>query len=102
LSASVEIVNEIAYGAAGVPFTLFISTLAISMRQLYGSDELKVKYLAPIAARGSFSATLASERTGAALESLSLSQIPPGMTRHPHTGLLPVGVVQPSGPSRSK
>ncbi|AOR29808.1 acyl-CoA dehydrogenase [Streptomyces fodineus] len=62
LEDSVEIVNEIAYGDAGVAFTLFISVLGTSMVQLYGSDELKARYLAPMAAGGSFCATLGSER----------------------------------------
>ena len=62
LEDSVEVVNEIAYGDAGVAFTLFISILGTSMVQLYGSDELKARYLAPMAARGSCCATLGSER----------------------------------------
>ncbi|WP_433655226.1 acyl-CoA dehydrogenase family protein [Nocardia sp. CA-128927] len=62
LEDSVELVNEIAYGDAGVAFTLFISILGTSMVQLYGSDELKARYLEPMAARGSFCATLGSER----------------------------------------
>ncbi|MGW1139958.1 acyl-CoA dehydrogenase family protein [Streptomyces zhihengii] len=62
LEDSVEIVNEIAYGDAGAAFTLFISVLGTSMVQLYGSDELKARYLEPMAARGSFCATLGSER----------------------------------------
>ncbi|MDT3398010.1 acyl-CoA dehydrogenase family protein [Streptomyces sp. B1866] len=63
LEDSVEIVNELAYGDAGVAFTLFISVLGTSMVQLYGSEELKATYLAPMAERGSFCATLGSERT---------------------------------------
>jgi alkylation response protein AidB-like acyl-CoA dehydrogenase len=62
LEDSVEIVNEIAYGDGGVAFTLFISILGTSILQLYGSDELKARYLAPMAARGSCCATLGSER----------------------------------------
>ncbi|MFE0426606.1 acyl-CoA dehydrogenase family protein [Streptomyces sp. NPDC058953] len=62
LEDSVEIVNEISYGDAGVAFTLFISVLGTSMVQLYGSDELKARYLEPMAARGSFCAALGSER----------------------------------------
>lgn len=59
---SVEIVNELAYGDAGVAFTLFISVLGTSMVQLFGSGELKTRYLAAMAAQGSFCATLGSER----------------------------------------
>ncbi|MBL1099163.1 acyl-CoA dehydrogenase family protein [Streptomyces coffeae] len=62
LEDSVEVVNEISYGDAGVAFTLFISVLTTSMVQLYGSDVLKARYLEPMAARGSFCATLGSER----------------------------------------
>ncbi|MFD0349762.1 acyl-CoA dehydrogenase family protein [Kitasatospora aburaviensis] len=63
LEDGVEIVNEIAYGDAGVAFTLFISVLGTTMVQLYGSDDLKARYLRPMAERGSFCATLGSERT---------------------------------------
>ncbi|MGW7349232.1 acyl-CoA dehydrogenase family protein [Streptomyces sp. NPDC054854] len=63
LEDGVEIVNEIAYGDAGVAFTLFISILGTTMVQLYGSDELKDRYLKPMVERGSFCATLGSERT---------------------------------------
>ncbi|GGW72995.1 acyl-CoA dehydrogenase family protein [Streptomyces xantholiticus] len=62
LEDSVEIVNEIAYGDAGVAFTLFISVLGTSIVQLYGSEELKARHLEPMAARGSFCATLGSEQ----------------------------------------
>ncbi|MBB5939902.1 acyl-CoA dehydrogenase family protein [Streptomyces zagrosensis] len=62
LEDSVEIVNEIAYGDAGVAFTLFISVLGTSIVQLYGSDELKARYLKPMAQGGSFCATLGSEQ----------------------------------------
>lgn len=63
LEDSVEIVNELSYGDAGVAFTLFISILGTTMVQLYGSDELKQRYLAPMAAGGTFCASLGSERT---------------------------------------
>ncbi|MBJ8338078.1 acyl-CoA/acyl-ACP dehydrogenase [Antrihabitans sp. YC3-6] len=62
LEDSVEIVNEIAYGDAGIAFTLFISVLGTSVVQLYGSDDLKDRYLKPMAADGSFCATMGSER----------------------------------------
>lgn len=61
LEDSVEIVNEVSYGDAGVAFTLFISVLGTSMIQLYGSDELKARYLKPMATTGSFCAALGSE-----------------------------------------
>nr|ASV46999.1 acyl-CoA dehydrogenase [uncultured bacterium] len=62
LEDSVQIVNELAYGDAGVAFTLFISVLGTTMVQLYGSDDLKQRYLAPMASAGTFCATLGSER----------------------------------------
>ncbi|MEV6978121.1 acyl-CoA dehydrogenase family protein [Kitasatospora sp. NPDC093806] len=62
LSDSVDIVNELAYGDAGVAFTLFISVLGTSVVSLYGSPELQERHLAPMAARGSYCATLGSER----------------------------------------
>ncbi|WP_230210237.1 acyl-CoA dehydrogenase family protein [Streptomyces kaniharaensis] len=63
LEDGVEIVNELAYGDAGVAFTSFISVLGTSMVQLYGSEELKERHLRPMVERGSFCATLGSERT---------------------------------------
>ncbi|WP_405163000.1 acyl-CoA/acyl-ACP dehydrogenase [Nocardia sp. NBC_01499] len=62
LEDSVGIVDDLAYGDAGVAFTLFISILGTSMVQLYGSPELRRDYLAPMAANGTFCATLGSER----------------------------------------
>jgi alkylation response protein AidB-like acyl-CoA dehydrogenase len=62
LEESVEIVSELAYGDAGVAFTLFISILGTTMVSLYGSEETKERYLAPMASNGHFCATLASER----------------------------------------
>lgn len=62
LEDSVEIVSELAYGDAGVAFTSFISVLGTTMVSLYGSDELRETYLAPLAEGGGFCATLASEQ----------------------------------------
>lgn len=62
LEESVDVVSELAYGDAGVAFTLFISILGTIGVSLYGSDEAKERYLAPMAQNGSFCATLASER----------------------------------------
>ncbi len=58
----VELVNELAYGDAGVAFTLFISVLGTSIVQLYGSDELVARTLKPMGMSGGFCATLGSER----------------------------------------
>ncbi|WP_218000233.1 acyl-CoA dehydrogenase family protein [Millisia brevis] len=62
LTDSVEVVNELAYGDAGVAFALCISILGSTMVRVYGSDELKQRYLTPMAARGRFCATAVSER----------------------------------------
>ncbi|MEV0251134.1 acyl-CoA dehydrogenase family protein [Nocardia sp. NPDC050712] len=62
LSESVDITNELAYGDAGAAFTLFISVLGTSIVSLYGSAELKQRYLTPMAKQGSSCATLGSER----------------------------------------
>lgn len=61
LEHGVDIVSELAYGDAGVAFTLFISVMATNMVWLYGSDELKKRYLEPLASAGGFGATLGSE-----------------------------------------
>ncbi|MEU4743949.1 acyl-CoA dehydrogenase family protein, partial [Actinosynnema sp. NPDC023658] len=61
LEQSVDLVSELAYGDAGVAFTLFISIMATNMVWLYGSDELKRRYLEPLAENGGFGATLGSE-----------------------------------------
>jgi alkylation response protein AidB-like acyl-CoA dehydrogenase len=62
LEESVDIVSELAYGDAGVAFTLFISILGTTMVSLYGSEETKERYLAPMTSNGHFCATLGSER----------------------------------------
>ncbi|MCZ7431113.1 acyl-CoA dehydrogenase family protein [Streptomyces sp. WMMC1477] len=62
LEDSVDIVSELAYGDAGAAFTLFISILGTSMVQLYGSEELRERYLTALAGNGGFCATLGSER----------------------------------------
>lgn len=61
LEESVKIVSALAYGDAGVAFTLFLSVLTTSMLTLYGSDELKEQYLKPLIAENGFCATLGSE-----------------------------------------
>ncbi|RJQ75669.1 acyl-CoA dehydrogenase [Pseudonocardiaceae bacterium YIM PH 21723] len=61
MTDSVELVNELAYGDAGVAFTLFISVLGTSMVQLYGSDGLVHRFLRPMGTTGGFCATLGSE-----------------------------------------
>lgn len=62
LEESVDIVSELAYGDAGVAFTMFISILGTTGLLLYGSEEQKERYLTPMAANGQYCATLASER----------------------------------------
>ncbi len=61
LTESVRIVNALAYGDAGVAFTLFIPVLTTSMVTLFGSDELKERHLGPMVAGNGFAATLGSE-----------------------------------------
>lgn len=68
LEQGVELVSELSYGDAGVAFTLFISAMATNMVWLYGSAELRRRYLAPLAEAGGFAATLGSEeRAGSEL-----------------------------------
>jgi alkylation response protein AidB-like acyl-CoA dehydrogenase len=62
LEDSVDIVSELSYGDAGAAFTMFISILGTTMVSLYGSDELKDRYLPALAASGGFCATLGSEQ----------------------------------------
>jgi alkylation response protein AidB-like acyl-CoA dehydrogenase len=62
LADGLDVVYELAYGDAGAAFTLFISILGTSVVSLYGSAELKDRYLVPMAANGGFCATLGSEQ----------------------------------------
>jgi alkylation response protein AidB-like acyl-CoA dehydrogenase len=62
LEESVDVVSELAYGDAGVAFTLFISILGTVGVSLWGSEATRERYLAPMAEGGTFCATLASER----------------------------------------
>lgn len=61
LEDGVRIVSELAYGDAGVAFTLLIPVLSTTMVELYGSDELKERFLPRLVAEHGFSATLGSE-----------------------------------------
>ena len=61
LADGVRIVAELAYGDAGVAFTLFIPVLGSSMVNWYGDADLSRKYLGKLAADGGFCATLGSE-----------------------------------------
>lgn len=79
LEDSVDIVSELAYGDAGVAFTLFISILGTVGIHLYGSEEAKERYLAPMAENGSYCATLASERAaGSELTKIATIAAPSG------------------------
>ncbi|MDQ3935741.1 MAG: acyl-CoA/acyl-ACP dehydrogenase [Actinomycetota bacterium] len=62
LEESVDLVSELAYGDAGVAFTMFISILGTVGVSLFGSEETKERYLAPMVENGHFCATPASER----------------------------------------
>jgi alkylation response protein AidB-like acyl-CoA dehydrogenase len=61
LEESTRIVNALAYGDAGVAFTLFISVLTTSMVTLFGSEDLRTRYLNPLVEGNGFAATLGSE-----------------------------------------
>jgi len=61
MEESVGIVSTLAYGDAGVAFTLFLPVLATSMVTWYGDDGLKRRFLDPLAAGNGFCATLGSE-----------------------------------------
>jgi len=61
LEDSVRIVSELAYGDAGVAFTLFIPVLTTSMVTWYGGEELRDKQLRALVAGNGFCATLGSE-----------------------------------------
>lgn len=61
LEESVRMVSALAYGDAGVAFTLFLPVMGSTMLSLYGSQELKDQYLKQLAAERGFCATLGSE-----------------------------------------
>jgi alkylation response protein AidB-like acyl-CoA dehydrogenase len=61
LEESVRIVAALAYGDAGVAFTLFIPVLTTSMVAWYGADAVKERFLSRLAAEDGFAATLGSE-----------------------------------------
>jgi len=61
LEESVRIVAALAYGDAGVAFTLFIPVLTTSMVAWYGSETLKEQFLPRLVAGNGFAATLGSE-----------------------------------------
>lgn len=61
LEESVRIVAELAYGDAGVAFTLFIPVLTTSMVSWYANDDLKERYLGRMLAENGSCATLGSE-----------------------------------------
>jgi alkylation response protein AidB-like acyl-CoA dehydrogenase len=61
LQDSVRIVAELAYGDAGVAFTLFIPVLTTSVVQWFGDDELRRRYLSALVAEDGFCAMLGSE-----------------------------------------
>ncbi|WP_033438935.1 acyl-CoA dehydrogenase family protein [Saccharothrix sp. NRRL B-16314] len=61
LEEGVRIVSELAYGDAGVAFTLLIPVLAGSMVALYGDDAVKDRYLGGMVASNGTCATLGSE-----------------------------------------
>lgn len=79
LEESVDVVSELAYGDAGVAFTSFISILGTTGLLLYGSEEAKERYLAPMVGEGHFCATLGSERAaGSELTKIATIAAPAG------------------------
>lgn len=61
LEESVRIVAELAYGDAGVAFTLFLPILTTSMVNWYAEPELKDRYLSRLSAENGSCATMGSE-----------------------------------------
>jgi len=79
LEDSVDLVSELAYGDAGVALTSFISILGTVGVSLFGSDETRERYLAPMAKNGQFCATLGSERAaGSELTKIATMAAPAG------------------------
>ncbi|WP_433580168.1 acyl-CoA dehydrogenase family protein [Nocardia brasiliensis] len=62
LADSIDLVSELAYADAGSAFTLLISILSSSMVSLYGSPELKERFLTAMTREGGYSAALGSEQ----------------------------------------
>ncbi len=72
LEDSVRIVSELAYGDAGVAFTLFLPILTTSTVAWYGDDGLRKEYLGRLVADRGFCATLGSEHeAGSELANIS-------------------------------
>lgn len=61
LTESVQIAAELAYGDAGVAFTLFIPVLTTSTVAWYASEELRERLLGRLVVENGFCATLGSE-----------------------------------------
>lgn len=79
LEESVDVVSELAYGDAGVAFTSFVSILGTVGVSLYGTDEAKERYLAPMAEEGHYCATPASEKAaGSELTKIATIAAPAG------------------------
>jgi alkylation response protein AidB-like acyl-CoA dehydrogenase len=79
LEESVDLVSELAYGDAGVAFTLFISILGTVGLSLYGSEEAQERYLRPMVEEGHCCATLGSERAaGSELTKMATTATPDG------------------------
>jgi len=79
LEDSVDVVSELAYGDAGVAFTLFISILGTVGLSLYGTEEAKERYLTPMVEEGHCCATLGSERAaGSELTKIATTATPSG------------------------
>ncbi|HEX2685798.1 MAG TPA: acyl-CoA dehydrogenase family protein [Kofleriaceae bacterium] len=62
LEDSVDLVDELSYGDAGLAFAYLISIVPSTMIELYGTPAQKATYLRRMAEDGCFAATIASER----------------------------------------
>jgi len=73
MTTGVEIVEELAYGDAGVAFALFLSVLTTMQVELFGTPAQQERFLRPLAERGGFAATLGSEeRAGSELTNIEV------------------------------
>ena len=62
LEDSVDIVAALAYGDAGIAFSLFLSIIGTSVLDVFGSPELKKKFFGNFARNGSYAALAGSEK----------------------------------------
>jgi alkylation response protein AidB-like acyl-CoA dehydrogenase len=79
LADSVDIVEELAYGDAGLAFTLFISILSTKVLELFGSADQKRRYLGDFVTTGGYAAMMGSEKNaGSELLRIATTAAPSG------------------------